>query len=307
MKPTYVLLILVVLLFVSTACGAAGAPAPQAELNFTSEEAPAVAEEFAGEGAALDEDALNAPQAQQIERVIIRTADLSLRVADVTAAERALNTLATEFDGYIVASQRSGTEEYLRVSISMRIPSERFDDALTRIEGLADRVLSRSVSGDDVTEEFVDLQARLGNLEATRDRLLDLLNEARRVEDALSVNQALTDVQGQIEQIEGRLQYLQQSAALSTIHVALEPVPTTPIVAVDGWQPLEVARGALRGLLEFGQGLINIAIVLGIWTPVWLPIVLLIGWVFRRIRRAVNRPVKQAALAAPPAPSETAS
>jgi hypothetical protein len=175
--------------------------------------------------------------------------------------------------------------------VTFRVPAERFEEALSGVEGLARRVLARSVSGQDVTEEFVDLSSRLRNLEATRDRLLELLARAERVEDALQVNQALSDVQGQIEQIQGRMKYLRESAALSTISAELRPLPATPpIIDEDSWQPLLVAREALTGLISFGQALLNLAIVLLIWIPIWLTLLLAGRWGLRRLgTRRTNR------------------
>lgn len=169
------------------------------------------------------------------------------------------------------------------------MPAERFETTLNQLEALAVRVLSRSVSGSDVTEEFVDLEARLRNLEATRDRLLDMLNKATRVQDALDVNLALSDVQGQIEQIQGRMRFLSESAAMSTINVSLKPVPVTPVLAEDGWQPIQVARAALRDLLGFGQSLGNALIVLVVWSPVWV-LLAFGGW---RGMRMVRRKLPQ--------------
>lgn len=234
---------------------------------------------------------------QQIERMVIRNAEVALQVEDVRAAEQAIRARVAELGGYIVSAETSGTEERLYAQITFRVPAERFDAALDGVQQLAERVLSRSVSGDDVTEEYVDLESRLRNLEATRERLLALMERATRVEDALSVNQALSDVQEQIEVIRGRMQYLQQSAALSTVHVSLEPVPVTPILSEEGWRPLEVARGALRDLVAFGQDVLSLGIVILVWSPVWLPLVLLALWLRRRLqRRRAARPTE------PPAP-----
>src|SRR5262249_38833606 len=167
----------------------------------------------------------------------------------------------------------------------------RFDQALSGVQGLAKKVLARTVGGDDVTEEFIDLDSRLKNLEATRDRLQSFLDKATTVEDALKVNQSLSDLQGQIEQIKGRRQFLQQSAALSTISVSLSPVPAVaPLVTEEGWQPLRVARDALRGLVGFVQGRATLAIVALVWAPVWLPIVFLGWWLRRRLRGRRNQP-----------------
>ena len=221
-----------------------------------------------------------------VDRLIIKTASLALEVADVAAAERALRQRVEALGGFVVSVQTYGTGAEQSSTVVLRVPVERFEALLSDIEGLAHKVLRRSVSGEDVTEEYVDLESRLRNLEATNTRLLDLLARAQTVEEALKVNQALTDIQGQIEWTKGRMQYLEQSAAMSTITVELVPVPPpTPVIAEDGWQPLEVARIALRRLIELGQNLANVVIVLLVWTPVWLPVVLFGFWAWRRVGR----------------------
>lgn len=235
--------------------------------------------------------------AQAVERLVIKTADLSLQVEQARDAEARLRTLVGQLGGYVVKVETTGADEQMSARVIFRVPAERFDDALAGAQGLAQKVLSRTVGGDDVTEEFVDLESRLHNLEATRDRLLTFLQKADKVEDALKVNESLTQIQGEIEQIQGRRQFLQRSAALATISVFLSPVPTTPILTEDGWQPAIVARRALRELLGFGQGLANLAIVALVWTPVWLPLLLAGLWLRRRLRR---RP------AAPPTTTEAA-
>jgi hypothetical protein len=244
-----------------------------------------------GDGAAALEQGNAAPEApapasqQDLQRLVIKTADLSLQVDSARDAEAALRALVGRLGGYVVQVETSGIDENMSARITFRVPADRFDEALSGAQGLAKKVLARTVGGDDVTEEFVDLESRLRNLEATRDRLQSFLDKATTVEYALKVNQSLSDLQGQIEQIKGRKQYLQQSAALSTIAVSLTPVPAiAPIVAEEGWQPLSVARAALRGLVSFGQALATLAIVALVWAPVWLPIVLLGWWLSRKLR-----------------------
>jgi hypothetical protein len=249
--------------------------------------APPALESEAGDMAMdMEEAAPAAPQTQEqnIQRLIIKNANISLEVESVPAAERAITAQVEGLQGYVVnvETNTSGNRQY--ATIVFRVPAERFDEAITLTEEQAIRVLSRSVSGDDVTEEFVDLESRLRNLEATQDRLLDLLDRAETVEEALQVSNSLTNVQGQIEQVRGRMQYLQQSAALSTITVSLQEKVTTQVVSEPGWQPLEVARGALRGLLNLAQGLANLAIVLLVWVPFWLPIGLFGWWLWKRFR-----------------------
>lgn len=266
----------------TTAARDEAAPAPAGASGGAAVAPPAI-EPSAGDQTGSGNAQSAQPDQQGFARLVIKNAEVSLQVESVRDAEAGIRALAGKLGGYVVKVQTSGTDENMISQITFRVPAERFDDALAGAQGLAKKVLSRSISGDDVTEEYVDLESRLRNLEATRDRLQSFLDKATKVEDALSVNSSLSDVQGQIEQTRGRLQYLKQSAALSTVTVSLMPVPLTPIVDSDAWQPLGVARGALRNLIQLGQGLVNVLIVLLVWTPVWLLPLLLILW-FRRRR-----------------------
>lgn len=275
------------------ACGgqaASEAPAPQTEMMAMATEAPAATAAPAAlesYDSAAGGAANSAPASQQAaQRMVIKTATISLQVPKVADAEASIRARAEQLGGYVVSVQTNGSGDSQTSTITFRVPAASFGAALADVEGLASKVLARSVGGDDVTAEFVDLDSRLRTLEATRERLLDLLAKATKVEDALQVNQALTDIQGQIEQIQGRMKYLKDSAAMATITADLRPVPPPPsIVPEAGWQPLRVARLALGDLVGFGQGLAELAIVLLIWAPVWLPLLLLARWGWRRVSR----------------------
>jgi hypothetical protein len=301
MKPRSIILVLALALGLS-ACG--GAATSSSDIAPVSQSAPAMEapapangslDGSAAGGGAAPGAAPGAPaQPQQFDRLVIKTADLSLQVESVRDAEAAVRAKVQTLGGYVVRAENSGSDDNLTARITFRIPAQRFDEALAGVQGLAKKVLSRTVSGDDVTEEFVDLQSRLRNLEATRDRLLSFLEKAATVEEALKVNESLSQVQGEVEQVRGRIEFLKQSAALSTVTVALAPVPSvTPIVEEGGWQPLAVARSALRELVELGQGLASVAIVLLVWTPVWLPLVLLLWWLRRRFWVRVRKPASE--------------
>lgn len=280
-------IVAVVLVLVACGGGAPSAVMP-AEAPMAAPAAPEAAP--AGGATALDQGNAasgSAGQANQpgLQRLVIKTADLQLQVANARDAEASLRALVGKLGGYVVKVETSGTDESMASRVTFRVPAERFDEALSGAQGLAQKVLARTVGGDDVTEEFVDLESRLRNLEATRDRLLTFLEKADQVEDALKVNESLSQIQGEIEQARGRKQFLQQSAALSTITAYLTPEPITPLVAEESWQPINVARGALRGLISFGQGLASIVIVTLVWAPVWLPLLLAGWWLRRRLAR----------------------
>jgi hypothetical protein len=292
---------LLVLSLALVACGGGSAAPVFTSINQgldreAAAQAPASAPVAGGATALEQGNAQPAPDQDQaaqqgLQRLVIKTADISLQVESARDAEASVRALVAQLGGYVVKVETSGTDDNLTSRVTFRVPAARFDEALTGVQGLAKKVLSRTVAGDDVTEEFVDLESRLKNLEATRDRLQSFLDRANTVEDALKVNQSLSDIQGQIEQLKGRKQYLQQSAALSTITVSLAPVPAVaPIVAEEGWQPLAVARDALRELVSFGQGLATIAIVALVWAPVWLPLTLAGLWLLRKMRGRGAKP-----------------
>ena len=228
------------------------------------------------------------------ERQVIRTGTLTLLVRSANDAEAQIRTLVQHLGGYILSSQTQGDEQYRGVRLSFKVPAERFNDALGELEKLAVEVRSRSITGQDVTDEFVDTESRLRNLRATEARLLEFLKQARNVEEALLVNQQLSELQGQIEQASGRIKYLQETVAFSTVNVDLQPDVAVAITSEDAWSPVRVARNALRGLVAFGQGLAEIGITLAIWSPVW-GILALVAWtLWRRFGRGTP-PARQPA------------
>lgn len=225
------------------------------------------------------------------ERLVIRDASMTIEVADVQKADQEIRALVDSNGGYVLSSSASGSDTDIVIYASLKIPSAKLDSVITTVERIAHKVVYRSMSGSDVTEEYVDLEARTASLEAARDRLLVLLEKAANVEEAVQVNAALTDVQTQIEQITGRMRYLRQGAAMSSLNLELRPIPVTEVIDPNRWQPLEDARIALRDLIQFGQDIISFVIGLAIWTPVWLPIVLLGRYVWRRrTNRKANPP-----------------
>ena len=209
-------------------------------------------------------------QNQQIERLIIRNGNISVQADDTRAAqvkvEELVNSMSAE-GAFIVSREEygegQGNDPY--ISMQIRVPVDRFDDVMDSIAALAAEgtTPSRSESGQDVTEQYVDLAARLETLEAARDRLLELMLDANTTEELLMAEQQLTMREVEIESIKGRMQYLQQSAALSSIHVSLQPYFLSQPVDTT-WRPAETFRRAVdrlvRSLRNFGDGLIYFVI-----------------------------------------------
>ncbi|MFC1860407.1 DUF4349 domain-containing protein [Chloroflexota bacterium] len=203
------------------------------------------------------------------ERMIVRSGDMSLIVEDVVNSRDEIDRIALLFNGYVVSSQIWGEEEDMRGQISIRVPDEKFNQTLAELRELAVRVDSEITNSQDVTEEYVDLESRLRNAEATESQYLALLEKAVYVEDILKIYDSLSRVRSEIEQIKGRMQYLERTSSMSLISVNLQPVATAkPLVRV-GWNALEVLKAAVRGIVTFGQWLGTIVLWLIIFIPVW--------------------------------------
>lgn len=228
------------------------------------------------------------------ERLIIRTADMSITAADTEATLAQIAAMADSSGGWVVSSNiYQSSDTYKTGYVTIRVPSEGFQSVLDAIAGLAVEVTNLSTSGQDVTEEYVDLNARLSNQEATAARLRQFLEESTNVEDALAVNVELSRVEGEIEALKGRIQFLEQSSAFSSITVNVSPDALAQPIQVGGWRPSGVAKDAIEALITMLQVLANAAIwfvlfALPILVVIAIPFVLLI-WVIKRLRRRESR------------------
>lgn len=291
-------LVLLIVTVLVTACGAA-APAS------VSRERPAEAPEAPAAAATAVRDADEAGVAQALAqagavRKIIRDVSLTLRVRDTIAAVDQISALAAATGGYVASTNLyEGNNNQLQGTITIRVDATRLDDAVKQIKALGMEVLAEQSNTRDVTEEYVDLQARLENLERTERELQALLTEVRQntqsAEDVLAVYRELTEIRGEIERVQGRMNYLDNLASLATVTITL--YPPEAIVQNPRWSPGGVAERALSALISGLQAIVSIAIfltiaVLPLLVIVLLPLVALV-WLIRRWRgKRVLRPAE---------------
>jgi hypothetical protein len=157
-----------------------------------------------------------ASQAAVRAPLLIYTAQITMAVFEVNAALTRVEALGRDLGGFL-----SKRDDH---SITIRVPADRFDEAVRRVEGVGD-MLHRNVSAQDVTEEFRDLEVRLKSAHAVQQRLTELLAKAVKVEESIAIERELDRVSGDIERIEGRIKFLRDRAAFSTITVSFEPKP----------------------------------------------------------------------------------
>jgi uncharacterized membrane protein len=231
--------------------------------------------------------------ASAAERLIIREGNISIYTEQTRQTRDDIEAIVADFasqGGYVInaseSSRGEGKEPY--ISMSIRVPVDQFDYVMDAIAEMGIEVISSNESAQDVTEEYVDLEGRIEALEASRDRLLELMADAEFTEDLLQAEQELTIREAELESYYGRLNYLAESARLSRIYIDLQPYELYEPIDTS-WKPAETLRYAIEDLIESLQGFADIMIVFAIVVLPWLVFFGLIIWgvvaIVRRRRR----------------------
>ena len=186
-------------------------------------------------------------------RIIVRTADLSLVVDDVSRAIDEVSRMAESMGGWVVSSDRSTKHSGF---VSVRVPAESLEETIDELRELAVEVQSEMTTSKDVTDEYVDTTARLTNMQATQAALIRLLERAEKVEDALKVQNELTRVQEEIERLQGRIKFLEQTSAFSLVNVRLSLASVEMGVDAGADRTVSVGRVArFRATFEPPEGM----------------------------------------------------
>jgi hypothetical protein len=237
----------------------------------------------------------------QAGHMIVKNADMRLLVEDTDTAIDRMTQVVGDLGGYIISSRvwyqaYYDGENYKYATISMGVPVDQFERALTRLRELSVQVLDETASGEDVTDQYVDLQSQLTNLEATRERIKTFLDQATTVDEALRINQELSEVERQIEEIKGRMNYLSDRSAYSTITVNFEPklpeiVPTPTPTAMSTatptpWSPGDTFDHSVRSVTRAYQGIVEFLIwFFVVLVPILAPFAFLAWIIWRLLKR----------------------
>jgi hypothetical protein len=295
------MLLLLVLALVVAGCGGAPESANRQEASAPSGGATS---DMAFEGAmeaeapAMDdmEDMDDGAAATgEFYRMIIYNANISMVVKDTLQTQEEIAEMVKRQDGYLSSAEsyKSG-ENLVSINLTLRVPAEKFTATMAELRDMAREVERESISSEDVTQEYVDLESRLTALEAKAERLEELMEEAEDTEAVLAIYRELSSTQQEIEQTKGRMRYLERSAAMATISVHLTPDELSRPVEVAGWRPQGTAKRAIEALIEVFQWLFKaliwiVLLVLPVTIFVGLVIfgiIKLLGLVFRPRRRA---------------------
>lgn len=231
-------------------------------------------------------DGGNAAPALRDDLKIVYTGSLQLVVDDLQAALARAKAAVLATGGYVGASQESNDGEQSVATITYRIPASRWEDAIADLRGLATRVVYEETRATEVGGQIVDLEARLKNLRASEASLQEIAKSAGKISDLLEVEAQLTQIRGQIEQLDAQRALLADQVAYGTLVATFGLEEIAVQQQAKAWDPADDLDAAMATLIGAGQSLVSGAIWFGIvWLPVILVIVVLVligRWAFRR-------------------------
>jgi hypothetical protein len=253
-----------------------------------------------------------APQPQgttpaPVERKIIRNATLTLEVEEPSKAMQRIASVAEARGGFVVTSDSrqqtgaKGARAYEVITVEMRVPATQFEAALNDIRAAGGSVTAQKITGKDVTEEYIDLEARLRTQRDLEEQMSQILKRANEIEDVIKVQDKLTAVRTEIERIEGRRRFLENQASLSTITVTLEP--PAPLIGTTGFfhsigtafgEGVDIAAAITLFFIRLLLALIPVLIFVG------LPAYFILRYLVRRLRARPTPPAPQPHYQPPP-------
>ena len=227
------------------------------------------------------------------DRNLILTAKIDMRSKDPWATSDRAQAIASGLGGDVLNLTQSGSGDTRSASLTIRVPSSRFADALQQLRTLEGEIQTSGVSAQDVTDQFVDLQARLAAKQAEEQRYLAILTKANTIDEILKVDASLSNVRTQIEQLTGQINSIKQRTDYSTISMSIATIAVLPgDTTTKAWDPAKTVTRALAALGAMLQVFADVVIWLFVFG--WLPLLALAAVVL--VTRA-RRP------AAPPAPT----
>jgi hypothetical protein len=240
--------------------------------------------------------------AEAVDRKIIRNADITMEVASTTDTQHSVTSIAERHGGFVVTSeakQRESTDPAQRtldIKLVVRVPATQFGGAFDEIKKLASNTPEEHVSGQDVTEEFIDLEARIKTQKALELQFLEIMRQAYKVADALEVQRQIAEVRTEIEQLEGRKRFLENRSSLSTITVNIQT--PKPIIAVTKTGFGHSLREAVSESVEMASDIVLFfARFLIMMVPICIFLILPGALVVRYLMRRAKRMRLAAALA----------
>ncbi len=306
MKKVKILLVMFAAVF--SGCGYSGSKSASNPANTTTSQqsAPLAKESVNPRGGGGGGKTEEKPESQQvslnqaensqtqptaIERKIVRNAELNLETAAPEEAQQKITAIADSKSGFVVESQQSSSDVKTMtrdiITMTVRVPAAKFSETLDEIRKTASRVLVETIKSDDVTEEFIDVEARLKAKKSLEAQFLEIMKRANSVDDALNVQRQLAEVRGEIEKIEGRKRFLENQASFSTIKIRMQTPAAFSANSSGFFYQLRQSIGTgFDFALNFMLGLVTFLIaILPFVLFIVLPICLILRYLWRKWRK----------------------
>jgi hypothetical protein len=227
-----------------------------------------------------------APAPEVTNRKVVQESDMSLLVKDVRDASKKIIATAEGMGGYMVSSNYSSPGESPTASIVIRVPATKLQTVLDSYRGVAIRVVSENLSGQDVTDQYVDIDARLAVLNATKAKFQDLMAKAVEISDMLNVQREIINLQSQIDSYKGQQLYLDKTAEMARVSVYLSTDEYSLPYAPSGvWRPEVVFKTAVRSLVQTVRSGVDKAIWIVVYGAIWIPVLIIGVFLYRRFKK----------------------
>jgi len=261
--------------------GSSGVPMPSYSQPFDSSPGMKIGTET------MDVETQKTPSAIDIpaDKKIIKNGNVTMKVASVDDAAQSISEIAGKNGGTVLSSSiRQSSSKIKSGTMTIKVPVDKFEKMIPEIKKVAVLVINENTSGNDVTEQYVDLQAQVKNKKAEEASFVKILESAQKIDDVLAVTKELSRTRGEIERLEGRIRFMESQTDMSTITVNLSE--DQEITLTDTWRPWQLVKETVNGLLSDFQGFVNFLIVLIIRI---IPVFALYGIIFFLIYRLARK------------------
>ena len=207
------------------------------------------------------------------ERKISKNAQLEIKVKSLDDSMNFITQKTNSYSGYIVNSSSNTPNsdyEIKTANMSVRVPSDSLDEFLKEIKEYANETKHESIYTQDITEEYIDVKAKITSMESSEQRLKNLLDKTESVKEIVEVEKELSRLRAEIDSLKGRFKFLENSVVTSLVHIYIEEIPNPVSINDPSWNTRDIALDAIKALSSFGQFLVSVIVFIFVFTPVWI-------------------------------------
>lgn len=226
------------------------------------------------------------PTASSQDRLVIKESSLSLLVVNVFNVQKQIILKAQDLGGYMVSSYFSNPQEMATATVIVRVPEERLNQALTYFRSLSIKVIDEKLEGEDVTDQYIDIETRLKTLYKTKARFEEIMEKATQIQDILYVQREIINLQSQIDSLKGQQQYYEKNAQMAKLTVYLSTDELAlPYAPSELWRPQVIFKQAVRSLIASLRKMVTILIWVIVYSVIWLPVGLVVFFFYLLYRK----------------------